>query len=291
MRKVTGGLIVALILAAPRPIAAWGFEGHKYIMEAAIPLLPAEIRPFFVANRISIIEHAIDPDLWRTAGFEQETPHHFTDMDAYGPYPFTSLPHIQSEAVSKYGREMVDKNGTLPWRAEEIYAKLVEAFTQKSGYSRDNIKFFSSVIAHYIADAHVPFHACLNHDGQLTGQTGIHARFETELFGRYRSQLVVKPGAIVPVPNARELMFASLTDSFTFVQPILDADRAAVAGRDTYDDGYFTLFFSKTRSILEKRLTGSIEDVASVIAAAWVQAGRPALPLEAVRAPRPVSRQ
>ena len=49
MRKVTGGLIVALILAAPRPIAAWGFEGHKYIMEAAIPLLPAEIRPFFVA--------------------------------------------------------------------------------------------------------------------------------------------------------------------------------------------------------------------------------------------------
>lgn len=134
MRKVTGGLIVALILAAPRPIAAWGFEGHKYIMEAAIPLLPAEIRPFFVANRISIIEHAIDPDLWRTAGFEQETPHHFTDMDVYGPYPFTSLPHIQSEAVSKYGREMVDKNGTLPWRAEEIYAKLVEAFTQKSGY-------------------------------------------------------------------------------------------------------------------------------------------------------------
>ena len=101
MRKVTGGLIVALILAAPRPIAAWGFEGHKYIMEAAIPLLPAEIRPFFVANRISIVEHAIDPDLWRTAGCEQETPHHFIDMDAYGPYPFTSLPHVQSEAVGQ----------------------------------------------------------------------------------------------------------------------------------------------------------------------------------------------
>ena len=46
---------------------------------------------------------------------------------------------------------MVDKNGTLPWRAEEIYAKLVEAFTQKVRLSRDNIKFFSSVIAHYVS--------------------------------------------------------------------------------------------------------------------------------------------
>ena len=94
----------------------------------------------------------------------------------------------------RYGREFVDKNGTLPWRTEEIYTKLVEAFTQKAAYSRENIKFFSSVIAHYVADAHVPFHAALNYDGQLTGQWGIHARFETELFERYRAQLVVKPG-------------------------------------------------------------------------------------------------
>jgi hypothetical protein len=269
---------------------AWGFEGHKYIMEASIPLLPPEIRPFFIANRTSIVEHAIDPDLWRTAGWEQESPHHFVDMDAYGPYPFVSLPHTLSDALAKYGRDTLDKNGTLPWRTEEIYAKLVEAFTQKTGYSRENIKFFSSVVAHYVADAHVPFHACLNHDGQLTGQSGIHARFESELFDRYRAQLVVKPGPIVPVPNAREFIFASLIESFTFVQPILDADRAAVAGRTTYDDGYFTLFFSKTRPILEKRLADSIRDVASLIAAAWVEAGRPALPLETVRVPRPVKR-
>ena len=40
---------------------------------------------------------------------------------------------------------------------------------QQAPYSRDNIKFFSSVLAHYVADAHVPFHAALNYDGQLTG--------------------------------------------------------------------------------------------------------------------------
>ena len=41
--------------------------------------------------------------------------------------------------MNRYGREFVDKNGTLPWRTEEIYKKLVDAFTQKSPYSRDNI--------------------------------------------------------------------------------------------------------------------------------------------------------
>jgi hypothetical protein len=291
MRRLTGWLLLVLVVATPRPADAWGFEGHKYIMAAAIPLLPPEIRPFFIANRTSIVEHAIDPDLWRTVGWEQEFPRHFVDMDAYGPYPFANLPHVEADAVAKYGREFVDKNGTLPWRAEEIYKKLVEAFTQKAGYSRENIKLFSSVISHYVADAHVPFHASLNHDGQLTGQWGIHARFESELFERYRSILVVEPGPPVPVPNARDFVFASLTESFTFVQPILDADKAAAAGKDVYDDAYFRLFFRKTRPILEQRLADSIRDVVSIITAAWVEAGRPAVPLQAPRAVRKVGRQ
>ena len=120
----------------------------------------------------SIVEHAIDPDLWRTAGWEQEPPRHFLDMDAYGPYPFPNFPREQDEAIKRYGADFVVKNGQLPWRAAEIYQKLVEAFRQQAPYSRDNIKFFSSVLTHYVSDAHVPFHAVLNYDGQLTGQCG-----------------------------------------------------------------------------------------------------------------------
>ena len=82
----------------------------------------------------------------------------------------------------------------------------------------------------------------------------------------------------MPVASARELAFAALTESFSFVQPLLDADRAAVAGREVYDDGYFTLFFQKARPIIEQRLATSIRDVVSVITAAWVEAGRPAIP-------------
>ena len=102
---------------------------------------------------------------------------------------------------------------------------------------------------------------------------------------------MVRPGAAVPVASARELSFASLTESYTFVQPILEADRLAVAGRDVYDDGYYRQLFAKARPILEGRLADSVRDVVSVITAAWVEAGRPAVPVTVQRAPRTVRRQ
>jgi hypothetical protein len=291
MRSLPVVLVATVaLLATPRPAAAWSFEVHKFIMASAIPLLPAEIRPFFEKYQVSIVEHAVDPDLWRTAGWVEEPPRHFLDMDAYGAYPFKDLPHDYNEAVKKYDFEFVQKNGLLPWRTEEIYKKLVEAFTQKTGYARDNIRFFSSVIAHYTADGHVPLHAALNYDGQLTSQFGVHSRFEGELFERYRSQLLLSPRPPAPIGNPREFIFETLLTSFTLVQPVLDADNAAATGRELYDDGYFTLFFGKVKPILEKRLSDSIGSVASMITAAWVEAGRPALPLDVTSQPRQIRR-
>jgi hypothetical protein len=290
MRRLVAAMAVLTCLAMPTSADAWGFEVHKYIMARAIPLLPAEIRPFFEAYQTTIVEHAIDPDLWRTAGWEQEPPRHFVDMDAYGPYPFTTLPRDYGEAVQRYGKDFVEKNGTLPWRSEEIYRKLVEAFGLKSPYARENIKFFSSVIAHYGSDAHVPFHAALNYDGQLTGQWGIHSRFETELFLRYEQKLRIAPGSLVTVPNSRTFIFDTLVASFPLVQPILDADKAAVEGRELYDDQYFDRFFGKVQPILERRLSDSITSTASLITAAWIEAGRPALPVAEKRMPRKVRR-
>lgn len=288
---VSGVLTLAVAGAAPAPAAAWGFEPHKYIMGRAIQLLPAEIRPFFVKYQTSIVEHAIDPDLWRTAGWEQEPPRHFLDMDAYGPYPFPNFPREQDEAIKRYGADFVAKNGQLPWRATEIYQKLVEAFRQQAPYARDNIKFFSSVLTHYVSDGHVPFHAVVNYDGQLTGQFGIHSRFETELFERYRATLRVVPKPVVPIANPREFIFETLIASFPLAQTVLDADKAAVEGRELYDDRYFTTFFGKVRPILERRLAEAITGSASMITAAWIEAGRPALPLEQPRTPRKVRRE
>jgi len=291
MRRLIAATVVIVLLGVPQPAAAWGFEAHRYILERAITLLPPEIRPFFEKYRVSIVEHAIDPDLWRNVGFDaDESPRHFVDMDAYGPPPFPELPRDFDAAIARYGREFVTKNGLLPWRAQELHGKLVEAFTQKATYSRDNIKYFSAFLGHYLSDAQVPFHAALNHDGQLTGQWGIHSRFETETFERFRDSLEVKPKALFSVPSSRDLVFDSLIASFGFVQPILDADAAAVKGRDIYDDEYFAMFYGKVKPLLERRLADSITAVASAITSAWEQAGRPALPLDAPKLPRKVRR-
>ena len=287
MRCIVLGVLTA-ILCLPTTAKAWGFETHKFIMSRVIALLPAEIRPFFERYEATMVEHSIDPDLWRTAGWAEEPPRHFLDLDAYGTYPFPNLPRDYTEAVQKHGRDFVEKNGLVPWRSAEIYSKLVEAFTQKAAYSRDNIKFFSAVLAHYASDAHVPFHALVNYDGQLTGQWGIHARFETELFERYRTKLKIEPKPVTTVASARDFVFAALLESFPLAQPLLDADKAAVAGRELYDDEYFTLFFTKAQPVLERRIADSITGSASLITAAWIEAGRPALPLEAPRTPRKV---
>jgi hypothetical protein len=294
MRNIAVVLSVLLVFASAsiEPAKAWGFEAHRFILDRAISLLPPEIRPFFEKYRVAIVEHSIDPDLWRTVEWEaQEGPRHYLDMDHYGPYPFKALPRNYDEAVKKYGAEVVKQNGLLPWRTEEMYRKLVEAFALKQTYSRENIKLFSSVVGHYLGDAHVPFHAALNHDGQLTNQWGIHSRFELELFERYRAKLTLAPKPAQRVSNVRDFVFDALTTSFTHVKTVLDADKAAAAGRDVYDDGYYAMMFEKLAPVLENRLNESITAVASVIVSAWEDAGRLPLPADETRVPRKIRRQ
>ena len=186
------------MLGAQRP-DAWGFDVHRFITDRAIDLLPDPIRPFYQKHRAFIVERSIDPDLWRNAGWTEEPPRHFVDLDAYGRPPFGDLPREFDRAVERYGADFVLRNGTLPWRTAEIYGQLRRNFEiQKrggTGYALENVKFHSAVLAHYVEDGHVPFHAVLNYDGQLTGQHGIHSRWESELVARHRAALQLGPAA------------------------------------------------------------------------------------------------
>ena len=147
------------------------------------------------------------------------------------------------------------------------------------------------MLAHYTGDSFQPLHAAVNYDGRDTGQAGIHSRFETELFDRYRDKLKIAAGPVVPIPDAREYFFTNLTDSFAFVDAILASDREAIQGRELYDDAYFAKLYEKSGPIMEKRISGAITGVASLITQAWVDAGRPALPVEEpARQPRPIRR-
>ena len=282
MRRIVLALAL-VVIGVPAPAAAWGFEAHRFIMDRAIALLPAELRPLFEKNRVTVVERVVDPDTWRTAGFGEEGKNHFLNLDweGYGEYPFGELPRDHAAAVARFGRERIDANGTLPWRVEEYHDRLWRAFEsygRRGASGRFDLLFFSAVLAHYVSDAHVPFHAVLNHDGQLTGQRGIHARFESSLFERYRGQLTTAPTSIAPIRNPRDFMFDVLIESTRLVPEILQADRDAIGTRDVYDDAYFSALFATNGRLLGRRLNESIAATAAMIASAWETAGRPAVP-------------
>jgi hypothetical protein len=289
-------LLLALILACPAPVSAWGLDAHRFIADRMIELLPPELKPFFERRRAFVVERAIDPDMWRNVGWEEEPPNHFLDIDhpAFGPYPFKALPRDYDLAVQKFGKEFITTQGLLPWRTAEFYGRLqreFETLKQKPGqYAGDNIALFAAVIAHYVADGHVPLHAVVNYNGQQTGQTGLHSRWESELFDRNRTRLKITPAPVKPIANPRDFMFETLLASNRLAPNVLESDAKAVVGRQFYDDGYFEAFGAATLQVLEQRMNESITAVASMIVGAWEQAGKPVVPVESPRTPRPIPR-
>jgi hypothetical protein len=289
-------LLIVSVLCLPAPVQAWGFEAHKTIAEHFIALLPPELRPLFERRKAYIIERSVDPDLWRNVGFDQEPPNHFVDLDFYGKYPFRELPHEYDRAVQKFGRDVVHQQGMLPWRTQEFYGRLQREFEglkrkSPSSYASDNIVLLAAIIAHYVSDGHVPLHAVVNYDGQVTDQQGIHVRWESELFERNKTRIRIAPATPKPVSDPREAMFQTLLASHLLAEGVLQADKKAAQGREFYDDGYFDALAKDQLSVLERRLNDSITAVAAFVIGAWEQAGRPAIPGErGLRQPRPIRR-
>jgi hypothetical protein len=284
--RVAAVLLIATL--TPAPATAWGFVGHRLIMRRAIDLLPPELKPFYEHYRDEIIVRAVDPDMWRNVGWEED-PNHFVDFGTreYGAYPFTELPRDFDAAVEKFGMATLKRYGLLPWRANELFGNLrraFEGFKRGSAYGPDDVVLFSAALSHYVQDANQPFHATINFNGQQTGNDGIHARFERDLIERYESRLTLNPAAPKPIPSARDAAFDALLASYQLVDRILQADTEAAAGKNTYDDDYFEKFFARTRPILEQRLADSITATAAVIVGAWERAGRPTLAIEGTRA-------
>jgi len=292
MRKASVVVVVALIAcAAPPPAAAWGTAAHRHIMARAIDLLPVELKSFFLQHRDELVMRVIDPDLFRVLGWEED-PNHFVNFGAkeLGEYPFKELPREYGAAIEKFGMATLRRNGLLPWRQQEEFGNLrraFEGFTRET-YGPGNAVLFAAVMSHYVQDAHQPLHASVNYDGQMTGNNGIHARFETALFERFQSRLTIRPAPPTPILNSRDAAFDALLSSYKLVDPILKADEAARQGKETYDDEYFERLFTTVRPILEQRLGEAITATAGLIMGAWQQAGKPVLKPAGPRPPQKI---
>ena len=201
MRK---GLLVAcafgLLACTPTSAFAWGFAAHKMITRRALDLLPPELRPFFDQFKEEIVMRSVDPDLWRNVGWDDD-PNHFLDLgvEPYGKYPFDALPRDYGAALEKFGQATLRRYGLLPWREAEEFGNLRRAFgdfSRNAQYTTTDVVLFTGVAAHYMEDAHQPFHATDNYDGAQTGNAGIHSRFERDLIERFEGRLTVTPAPL-----------------------------------------------------------------------------------------------
>jgi hypothetical protein len=286
--------VLLLVGLLPAPASAWGFAAHQFIMRRAIDLLPPELAPFFAQQRDEVVVRVKDPDLWRNVGWPEDANHFFDfGVKEYGAYPFTDVPRDYTAALEKFGQATLARNGRLPWRFAEMFGNLrrgFEAYGRGNAYSADDIVLFSAVAAHYIQDAHMPLHAADNYDGQLTGQRGIHARFESELFERYQSRTTFTPPPVTPIQNAEGAAWTVLLESYRRVDELLKADKVATAGLDLYDDRYYDRLYQGVGPLMAQQVAKAISATAATIVGAWIEAGRPAMGALEPRAPQKIDR-
>jgi hypothetical protein len=284
-------LLTLLLLLLMQPCFCWGFFAHRAINYYAVFLLPPEMITFYKKNIIFLSDHAVDPDKRRYM-LPEEAPRHFMDLDHYGPAPYVGLPRSWKEAQALYPPDSLAKHGIAPWWLPQMESRLTAAFR-----SRDAARILklSAEIGHYMADIHVPLHASSNHNGQLTGQLGIHGFWESrlpELFAAREYDFLI--GHAFYMNSVSAFAWDRITESARAADTVLRVERELAANTRPerrfafeerngkvvrqYAERYAAAYQSQLLGMVERRMRQSILAVASCWYTAWVDAGQPDLP-------------
>jgi hypothetical protein len=273
-RRLRAVLIPLLVLAQwPAAGWAWGDLGHKLINAAAIENLPEPLRAYYRARRLYLVEHASDPDLLAHDD-TAERPHHYTDLDADDSFPFLRL-RRQFVVDRSRPRPWQLRHGDSIWEIEKFTLQLADSLQRRRWQEAERDAVFA---AHYAADLTQPLHTVVNYDGQLTGQSGVHARFETELVNALGAGWRLEPRPASFEPDLRARIFQEAVNSFACRNAVFDSDRAAVAHRSYIDPQYFAVFLQLAGPLAKQRLEAGASLVSSLWYTAWVRAGKPQLP-------------
>jgi hypothetical protein len=216
--------------------------------------------------------------IWRVAGWDQGRPRANRSRRRVAPH--SGSPSRLRPQSGDCGADKLRQSGLLPRRTAgdlRPAAPGVRRRIEEQRRAASNAQFYAAILSHYVADAHVPFHATVNYDGQLTGQRGIHARFEGDLFARYRDRLTIAPPALAPVSDARGFIFDRLAEDVPLAARVLAADRDAAAAHPGYNDAYYEQMYGQVGGIAAARISAAIAGTAAMITGAWAAAGRPTL--------------
>jgi len=267
-RAPTTLVLCALVLALPTPAAAWGLAAHRWVAIRAAELVRARC-PALVDGRPSVLpDAAVEPDtVQKRRDGRREAVRHFMNLDHYGPPPFRDLPRQRRAAEARFGWQTIEREGTLPWSGAAVARELRDEFRRGDLAAA---RVTAGHLAHYAADATMPLHATANHDGQLTGQRGIHRRFEASLvdgdLDEYtrRSWKVPARRAIAP-EGAAGALFAALEQSYARAGRVLAADRDARRGTKVGSRVYYRRLHADLVDVVAEQLGAA----AVLTAALW----------------------
>lgn len=283
-------LLLALAIMIFEEAWCWGFYGHKQINYLSVFLLPKEMLKLYKPNIEYLSDNAVNPDKRRYI-IPAEAPRHYLDLDKYGSPPWNDLPRNWKDAVAKFGVDTLNAHGIAPWWIQVMLGRLTDAFRTKN---KAAILRNSAEIGHYIADIHVPLHASSNHNGQLTGQHGIHGFWESripELLAEKEWDFFIGRAGYIsdPLKFTWDRLMESGVASDTVLRYELQlsqefgSDRKyAFENRNGIMTKQYSSEFSRAydkilKGMIERRMRQSIYAVASFWYTAWVNAGQPDL--------------
>lgn len=286
MRRFTLNIVIVQILIMVTQLSGWGYEVHRRISRAAVQAVDGEFGDFLNRFIDELSYNAANPDFWKTVD-PDEFPRHFIDANLYDEYPFDNIPRNFDDLNTKYSAENVENNGIAPWVIDDYMIKIVEQM--QKGEWEESI-YSMSAMSHYIADLHMPLHTCANYNGQLTGNEGVHFRWETPMVQKYVNKIKAS-NSIEYIADPLEMTFTIVKESFSVYPEIIEADSKARApltevqadSLNTYEklsfeDEYLSILYSETGDIVQDQLNKSAERIAAYWYSCWIKAGSPSLP-------------
>ncbi len=295
-RILTAAAIAGLVTGSIVYSYAWGVWGHSKINRGAILALPKEMGMFFYNHADYITEEAVAPDIRKyTMGDKSEFPRHYIDLEDYRYTSPAGMPRTIDAAKAKFGKDSVDKYGTLPWTIQEVTAKLTVAMREKN---KAEILFLAANLAHYIGDAHMPLHTSTNHDGQLTGQRGIHALWESQLPEQFGKNYSLYVRNVRYLPDVEKATWDIIDSSHKLVSVLLYNDwklrdgkpiemlykiaptgqpEENKYGQKTHAYEYAHVYHELLAGMVENQMRAAIAATANYWYTAWVNAGKPDL--------------
>jgi len=290
MKRFTRNALSLVVLLVMVAAGAWGFLVHRTVNQLAIYQLPKKMQPFFYENLDYIVRNATRPDERRNSD-PTEASKHFIDLEAYGDSAAWKMPMQWDEAIRRYSKDSLLKYGYVPYWVMEMKSRLTNAL--RNG-KKDSILFYATELGHYIADANVPLHTSVNYDGQLTGQKGLHALWESvvpelsldqyKLAGNKKAKYLRHPEEEIwnAVRHANSLLPDVFGVEKELSQQFTNATKYRIEQRNGREVKYYTKDFAQAygqrlQSSINDQLLRSANLIADFWYTTWVDAGKPDL--------------